>query len=207
MECRFELGAIQLEKIRLMRRVFIFCMCLPRCTVTPSAAEKRRKLARRHAIAFLWSDIIPDGELRLFPLFRRNHEVGCQRLKNVLIGTRGLWIAHLDGAPGSRRADAVRHDAIGREIPTADDVAGTGCRDGAASIREKAFHIAMCDKFATALAVRIGIIAVEWLVLSIAPAPFLVFVDLICRYIEQGAHALCLARALEDMDGAHPFVA
>ena len=121
----------------------------------------------------------------------------------MLIGPRRCGIPEDDGASFARRAYAVGHDALGREISAADDIARARRRDAHTAVREEALAVARRHEFRAALAVRVRVEAHEPLVLAVAPFPFLVFVNLVRRHIEKGSNRIAFPHTFEGMCRPH----
>lgn len=196
-----ELGAVEFEEARFVRP--LYADVLPTLPLAPTLAEEVSELACRHAVAIVGADIVPAGIAWFFVLRLCDHQVGIERLQHMLVGPRRVRVAHLDRLLGIGCTDAVWDDAVGRKIAATDDIAGTRRRYGTAALGEEALGKAVRHELGAALTVGVRVVAVKRLILAIAPDPFLVLVDLIGCHVEEGADALCLADAFEDVDRAH----
>ena len=61
----------------------------------------------------------------------------------------------------------------------------------------------MGHKLGTGFAVGIGIKPVQRLLLPIAPALFIIFIDLVGSHIDQAFHRICLPDAFQQIDSTH----
>ena len=115
-----------------------------------------------------------------------------------------MGISHLDGLSRRRGADAVRDDPVTGKVAAADDVSGSGRgnRRGILCGKEAA-QVGRRHQLRAALAVGVGVEAVKPLVFPVAPAPFVVPVDLVRGHVHHAFHAAAPAHALQQVHGAH----
>ena len=110
---------------------------------------------------------------------------------------------HKNTPAGRNRPDAVRNDPVLREVAAADDISRSGRRNRDALRVEKRFPVAVRHQLRAGFAVGIRVVAVQRLVLPIAPDPLAVLIDLVRRHVEEGADRVGPPDAFTDVHRPH----
>ena len=125
----------------------------------------------------------------------------------MLVGACRIGIADHDVFALLHRTDAVGNDAVVRKVAATDDVTGAGRRNrhdrAPLGIGKEAVLVGMSHQLGTRLGIAVGVEAVEFLVLAVAPVPLAVQVDLVGRHVQKRLDAVGGAHALEDVDRPH----
>src|SRR6185437_3904097 len=110
----------------------------------------------------------------------------------MLPGPGCVGIADTKRLAGSECSNDVDDEAIGGPISPADHIAGAGSGDGDFVLRvflgrKKRVSIGAGDQFRTGLAVAVGIVPAEGIVLAIGPDPLLILITFIGGDDDDGA--------------------
>lgn len=122
----------------------------------------------------------------------------------MLIRPGGVGIPHRDPLPGLSRTHTVRDDPVVGEVSAADDIPRPGGGDGHLCIPEEAAEVTVGHQLRAGFGVGVGVIAVQGLVLPVAPDPFSVLIDFVGGDIHHRPHRyLCEPDTLQDVHRAH----
>ena len=169
----------------------------------PMFAEQVDQIAGRYTVAVVGTDVIEPCASLVGILLCRNRQIDRQRLQHVLIGSGGVGIPYADFFSGFHGANTIGNDAVARKISAADDITGTGGRDGNVPVRKKTVDVTVRYQFGTGFGVRVRVEAVERLVLAVAPAPLVVLVDLVGRNVENAFDTRIPTHTLHEVDRPH----
>ena len=152
----------------------------------PVSDEHVDDVARAHTVAVVGADVVPALQGLVLILRLRDHEICEHRLEDMLVRSCGIRISYDDLLGSHCRPYAVGDDPVIREVTASDDVAGAGCGNRNMGIEKKRVLITVSNKLRAGLGIGVGVKAIQWLALPVAPFPFLVFIDLVCRYVQKG---------------------
>ena len=178
---------------------------LPRSRLPPVLHKDICEFTGAHAVAVIRTNVVIARILCVPCLLHHNHEIGVERLQHMLVRTGRIGISKLHCLALYRCPHTVRDNSVLREITAADHVArARGGNAHCTGLREKGLLVGVGHQLRAALRVRVGIVAVQLLILGKAVVCLLrVLIYLIGRHVEEALHTAELPHCLEEVHGAH----
>src|ERR1700733_2438876 len=126
----------------------------------------------------------------------------------MLPGTNSLRAADEDRLRGLKAANQVGDETVFRPVATTNNIAGPRRRQGYSLLlrgsgREERTAVGRADDFRAGFARCIGVVAAQFIRLSIRPYPFLIAIALVRSDRDHSSHAGGLSHRLQNVNCSH----